>query len=145
VLIEGPSINELLFAGPGAGGEPTASAVLGDVIDAARGLLSGSQVAHRIRFEPGEVVDIDDVVTKWYLRLEIADRPGVLARIAATFGEAGVSIKSVWQEGRGEEATLLLVTHGAPEARQRSAAAALGHLDVVTEVAAIIRVESDEV
>ena len=145
VFIEGPSIDELLFAGPGAGGEPTATAVLGDVIDAARELLSGSQVAPRIRFGSGEVIDIDDVVTKWYLRLEVADRPGVLAQIAATFGEAGVSIKSVWQEGRGDEATLLLVTHGAPEGRQRAATAALGDLDVVAEVAAVIRVESDEV
>jgi homoserine dehydrogenase len=115
------------------------------VIDAARGLLSGSEVAPGIRFGPGAVVDSAEVLTKWYLRLEVVDRPGVLAKIAAAFGEAGVSIKSVWQEGRGDEATLLLVTHGAPEGRQRAAADSLRGLDVVEEVAAVIRVESDAV
>ncbi len=144
IFIEGPSVGELLFAGPGAGGEPTATAVLGDVIDAARELLSGSQVAPRIRVAPGDVVDFAEVATKWYVRLEVADRPGVLARIAAAFGTAGVSIKSVRQEGRGESATLLLVTHDAPEAHQRAAVGALRHLSVVREVAATIRVQSEE-
>jgi homoserine dehydrogenase len=144
IFIEGPSVGELLFAGPGAGGEPTATAVLGDVIDAARELLSGSQVAQRIRVAPGEVVDFSEVSTKWYVRLEVADRPGVLARIAAAFGTATVSIKSVRQEGRGETATLLLVTHEAPEANQQAAVSALRRLSVVREVAAIVRVQSDE-
>ncbi len=144
IFVEGPSVGELLFAGPGAGGEPTATAVLGDVIDAARELLANAQAAPRIRFAPGEVVDFADVPTKWYLRLRVADRPGVLARIAAAFGEAEVSIKSVWQEGTGAEATLLIVTHRAPESRQRAAAADLRSLDVVKEVAAVLRVVSDE-
>jgi len=145
VFIEGPSVDELLFAGPGAGGEPTATAVLGDVIDAARELLAGSAVAPRIRFGPGDLVDFGEARSKWYLRLEVADRPGVLAQIAAAFGEAEVSIKSVWQEGLGDEATLLLVTHTSSEARQRSAMQALESLDAVKKVAAAIRVESDEV
>ncbi len=145
IFIEGPSIGELLFSGPGAGGEPTASAVLGDVIDAAREILSGSQVAPRIRFAPGDIVDFTEVATKWYLRLEVVDAPGVLAQIASAFGDAGVSIKSVWQEGRGEEATLLLVTHEAAESHQQAAVAALRDLDAVEEVAATIRVVSDEV
>jgi len=143
ILIQGPAVGELLFAGPGAGGEPTATAVLGDVIDAARDLRSGSQVAPRISFGAGSVVDAAEVPTRWYLRLEVADRPGVLARIATAFADAEVSIKSVWQEGRGNEATLLLVTHEAPEKQQRAAAAALSRLDVVEEVAAAIRVEGD--
>jgi homoserine dehydrogenase len=143
ILIRGPAVGELLFAGPGAGGEPTATAVLGDVIDAARRLRSGSQVAPRISLRPGSVVDASEVPTRWYLRLEVADRPGVLARIATAFAEAAVSIKSVWQEGRGDEATLLVITHEAPERRQRAAAAALHGLDVVEAVAAAIRVEGD--
>jgi homoserine dehydrogenase len=118
--------------------------VLGDVIDAARELLSGSQVAPRIRVAPGDVVDFSEVSTKWYVRLEVADRPGVLARIAAAFGTANVSIKSVRQEGRGETATLLLVTHEAPEANQQAAVGALRRLSVVREVAAVVRVQSDE-
>jgi homoserine dehydrogenase len=145
IFIEGPSIDELLFAGPGAGGEPTATAVLGDVIDAARELVASSQVAPRIRFAPGDVRDFADVATKWYVRLDVIDRPGVLAQIAAAFGDADVSIKSVWQEGRGDQATLLLITHEAPEGRQRAAVEALRSLEVVEQVAAVIRVESDEV
>lgn len=143
VFIEGPQIGELLFMGPGAGGGPTATAVLGDVIDAARELLAEAQVAPRIRFAPGRLRDFGEIHTKWYMRLEVADAPGVLAKIAGAFGEAGVSIKSVWQEGRGEEATLLLITHDALEVNQRAAVAALRSLDVVTEVAATIRVQSD--
>jgi homoserine dehydrogenase len=143
ILIEGPAVGELLFAGPGAGGEPTATAVLGDVIDAARELRSGSQVVPRISFRAGSVVDAAEVATRWYLRLEVADKPGVLARIAGAFADAGVSIRSVWQEGRGDEATLLMVTHEALEKQQRAAAATLAHLDVVEEVAAAIRVEGE--
>jgi homoserine dehydrogenase len=145
VFIEGPSVGELLFAGPGAGGEPTATAVLGDVIDAARELLAGSVVAPRVNLAPGEIVDFGRVASKWYLRLEVIDRPGALAQIAGVFGDAAVSIKSVWQEGLGDEATVLLVTHSAPEASQRKAVEALDGLDVVKRVAAVIRVESDEV
>jgi homoserine dehydrogenase len=144
VFIEGPQVGELLFMGPGAGGGPTATAVLGDVIDAARELLAEAQVAPRIRFAPGRLRDFGEIETKWYVRLEVADAPGVLALVAGAFGEAGVSIKSVWQEGRGEDATLLLITHDALEVNQRAAVSALRSLDVVTEVAATIRVQSDE-
>ncbi len=144
IYIEGPSVGQLLFAGPGAGGEPTATAVLGDVIDAARELLAGFESAPRILFAPGQVLEFGDVSSKWYLRLEVADLPGVLAQIASSFGEAEVSIKSVWQEGLGDEATLLLITHSAREAQQRQAVESLEGLDVVKRVAASIRVESDE-
>ncbi|MFH1103899.1 MAG: homoserine dehydrogenase, partial [Actinomycetota bacterium] len=78
IFIEGPSVGELLFAGPGAGGEPTTTAVLGDVIDAARELLAGAQVAPRIRFGPGAVAGFDAVVTRWCVRLDVEDSPGVL-------------------------------------------------------------------
>ncbi|MDJ0663447.1 MAG: homoserine dehydrogenase [Acidimicrobiia bacterium] len=144
IFIEGPAIDTLLFAGPGAGGDPTATAVLGDVIDAAREILAGAQVAPRIRFSEAALADFGGVPTKWYVRLEVDDRPGVLAQIAAAFGEANVSIKSVWQEGTDDEATLLIVTHRAPEDAQQDALAAVKHLDCVNAVAAAIRVESEE-
>lgn len=144
IYIEGADVGELLFAGPGAGGEPTATAVLGDVIDAAREYLSGSQVAPAIKVAPGDVVDFGRVETQWYIRLEVADSPGVLAQIATAFGDEGVSILSVRQEGRGDRATLLLVTHTAPEAAQQAAVDTLRSLDVVDAVASVIRVESEE-
>jgi len=144
IFIEGPSVGELLFSGPGAGGAPTATAVLGDVIDAARETLAGAQVAPKIRFSPGELVPFGDVATKWYLRIEVDDRPGVLAQVAAAFGNAGVSIKSVWQEGEGSEALLLIVTHRAREADQQEALRHLREIDALRNVASVIRVESEE-
>jgi len=144
IFIEGPAIDTLLFAGPGAGGEPTATAVLGDVIDAAREVLAGAQVAPRIRFAPSALADPGSVATKWYVRLEVVDRPGVLAQIAAEFGVADVSIKSVWQEGAGDEATLLIVTHDAPDGNQQNALDSVRGLDCVNAVAAAIRVQSEE-
>ncbi len=143
MFVEGPAVGDLLFMGPGAGGEPTATAVLGDVIDAARELLAGTQVAPRIQFGAGTVLDFSEVPTKWYLRLEVVDAPGVLAQIAGVFGDHQVSLMSVWQEGRGDQATLLLVTHDAPEANHRAAVTALEGLPVVRQVAATIRVQSD--
>ena len=141
IYITGPSVGELMFSGPGAGGEPTASAVLGDVIDAAREVLAGAQVAPRIRFSAAELVGFGDVATRWYVRIEVDDQPGVLAKIAAAFGEAGVSIRSVWQEGEGNGATLLIVTHQAPERWQRSAVESIRALDAVREIGATLRVE----
>ncbi|MCJ7725138.1 MAG: ACT domain-containing protein, partial [Acidimicrobiia bacterium] len=123
---------------------PTATSVLGDVIDAAGRLASGSRAAPLPGISPATVVDFGTIPTKWYVRLEVEDRPGVLAAIAASFGEHGVSIKSVRQEGRGDRATVLVVTHRAPEASQRSAVETISALDVVAEVGAVFRVESDE-
>lgn len=140
VFIEGPSIDSLLFAGPGAGGEPTATAVLGDVIDAARETLAGAQVAPRIRFSAGDLVPFSDVLTRWYVRLQVDDQPGVLAKIAAAFGDAGVSIRSVRQEGVDDEAALIVVTHSAAESSQRSALSVIESIDEVIEVGSVIRV-----
>jgi len=144
IFIEGPSVDELLFAGPGAGGEPTATAVLGDVIDAAREILAGAQVAPRIRLSSAELADFESVATKWYLRIEVDDEPGVLAQVAGEFGKHNVSIKSVLQEGRGRDATLMIVTHLAPESQQRAARTAIEQLVSVNSVASVVRVESPD-
>ncbi len=144
IFISGPSIEELLFAGPGAGGAPTASAVLGDVIDAARETLAGAQVAPRIQMSPAAIADFGDVETKWYIRIEVDDRPGVLAQVAHAFGEAGVSIRSVWQEGQGTGATLLIITHRAPEAAQRAAVEGVRQVEPVRNILATLRVEGPE-
>ena len=140
VFLEGPSIGELLFLGPGAGGRPTATAVLGDVILASREFLAGTKVAPRVRFGDGALQDFSEVETQWYLRLEVKDAPGVLAQIATVFGTHQVSIMSVWQEGRGDHATLLLITHHARETNHRASVRDLERLEVVRQVAATIRV-----
>jgi homoserine dehydrogenase len=140
IFVEGDAIGQLLFAGPGAGGEPTATAVLGDVIDAARELLAGAQVTPPVRFQPSRVLEAGRINTSRYYRLIVNDAPGVLARIAEVFGDHEVSIASVWQEGMGGQATLLLVTHQAPESSHDAAVADLERLDAVAEVAAVLRV-----
>lgn len=145
VFVEGPAVGELLFSGPGAGGEPTATAVLGDMVTAARELLADAPVAPRVRIGAGEIREFGTVSTSRYLRLEVEDAPGVLATIAGTFGEAGVSIRSVWQEGRGDRATLLLVTHAGPEAAHDKALAQLSGMAAVRQVAAVMRVVGEPV
>ena len=140
VFVEGPAIGQLLFSGPGAGGEPTATAVLGDVIDAARELLAGAQVTPRVIVGAGSVANMSEVTSRYYLRLEVSDSPGVLAAIASAFGENGVSIASVRQDGRGDEATVILITHDASEKAHQGAIEQLHRLAVVKQVAATIRV-----
>ncbi len=140
VYVSGSSVGELLFTGPGAGGDPTATAVLGDLITSARERLAGTRVKSRIRFGTGRLRDPAKIKSRWLIRLTVADRPGVLARIASVFGDRDVSISSVWQEGRGDEATLLLVTHESPEDRFYEAAAQIARLSVVAEVCSVIRV-----
>lgn len=140
VYVKGPAVDELLFAGPGAGGDPTATAVLGDIVEAARELLAGAQVPPRVRFGSGRIRDFSDIDTSWYLRLEVVDEPGVLAQIASTIGENKVSIESMVQIGRGETATLLFITHPSPESHHRGAVSALADLAVVRQVAATMRV-----
>ncbi len=140
VYVKGPAVDELLFAGPGAGGDPTATAVLGDIIEAARELLAGAQVPPRVRFGSGRIRDFSDIDTSWYLRLEVVDEPGVLAQIATTIGANRVSIESMVQIGRGETATLLFITHPSPESDHQAAIVALRQLEVVRQVAAAMRV-----
>ncbi len=144
IFVEGPNLGKLLFSGPGAGGQPTATAVLGDVITASREFLADSQVTPRIRFSESPSGNIEDVPSQWYVRMNVVDRPGVLAAVAGAFGAANVSIKSVWQDGAGEEASLVVVTHVAPERHQRGAIEKVAALESVLSVAATIRVLDTE-
>lgn len=140
VYVRGHGIDELLFAGPGAGGDPTATAVLGDVLTCSRELLAGAGVPPRIHFADAGLRDFDQEQTRFYLRLEVADQPGVLAQIASTIGETGVSIESMAQLGRGDAATLLFITHPSREAAHQRAISDLSELAVVKQVASTIRV-----
>ncbi|MFM7270871.1 MAG: homoserine dehydrogenase [Actinomycetes bacterium] len=140
VFIEGEATGDLMLYGRGAGGFPTASAVLGDVIDAAKNLASGARGATIGTLVRREMLPVDDVVSQYYLELEAADRPGVLAAIADTFGRHMVSIESMQQRGIGDDARLIFVTHAAREADLRVTVEDLRGSDVVHRVGSVIRV-----
>jgi homoserine dehydrogenase len=144
VLIEGERVGELMLSGRGAGGDPTATSVVGDLIEAARNLRHGGRSAGAARARERRVLSIDETSGQHCFLLRVDDRPGVLAAIATAFAEHQVSIKSVWQDGEGVEASLVLVTHRAAERSLRACAERLRGLDVVREVASVIRVEAGE-
>jgi len=139
VFVEGAAAGEIMFYGRGAGGPPTASAVLGDLIDAAANRARGTHrpvpSGPRARIRP-----IDDLESAYYVNLEVGDAPGVLAAVAGVFGRHGVSIRSMEQEGLGDEARIAFITHGAKEANLRSTLQDLRGLDVVTDIRGVLRV-----
>jgi homoserine dehydrogenase len=139
VFIEGDAVGNLMFYGRGAGGFPSASAVLGDLIDASANLRRGSGASvGALATVP--IRPIDAALSEYYLNLEVADRPGVLAAVAGVFGTHGVSIRTMEQEGLGDEARLIFITHTAREADMQSTLRDLRNLDVVDRVVSLIRV-----
>lgn len=142
VFVEGGASGDLMFYGQGAGGRPTASAVLGDLIDAAGNLRRGHG-APISALERARIAPIDDVTSAFYLNVEVDDRPGVLAQVATVFGENGVSIRSMEQEGLGGEARLVFITHAARERDLRSTLQGLRSLDAVRAVGSVLRVIGD--
>jgi homoserine dehydrogenase len=139
VFIEGEAVGELMLYGRGAGGMPTASAVLGDLIDAAHNLRSGG-VGRTPLPSPAVLRSIDDLTSAYYLDLEVLDRPGVLARVAGVMGDHGVSIRSMEQEGTGDGARIVFITHTALERDIQSCLTELRSLDVVAKVGTLLRV-----
>ena len=140
VFIEGEATGEVLLYGRGAGGFPTASAVLGDVIDAAKNLASGGRGATIGKLVRREMLPMEGVVSQYYLEVEAADRPGVLAVVADVFGRHEVSIESMQQRGIGEDARLIFVTHSARESDLRSTVEELRETDAVHRVGSVLRV-----
>ena len=143
VFVEGEVVGELMLYGPGAGGRPTAAAVLGDLIDAAHNLRSGGggrAVARgRARVRP-----MAELTSRYYLSLEVLDRPGVLASVARIFGDQGVSIRSMEQLGLGGEARLIFMTHTAREADVQATLEALSQLDAVERIGGVLRLVGTE-
>jgi len=139
VFIEGDSVGELMLYGRGAGGMPSASAVLGDLIDAAHNLRAGS-TGRALQLHPARLRPIDDLISAYYLDLEVIDRPGVLAAVAGVMGAHDVSIKSMEQEGAGAGARIVFVTHTARERDVQACLHALRSLDVVLRVGTLLRV-----
>ena len=140
VLVEGDNINQLVFSGPGAGAEPTASAIIGDVLSACHQMASNQTNWYPLRTPKTGDKAIKDVNSSWFIRLSVKDEPGVLATIASLFGENNVSIESVIQEGRGDNAELVLVTHEAAEDNLTSSIDSIANLDSVSSVTSTIRV-----
>ncbi|MEY2458452.1 MAG: homoserine dehydrogenase [Acidimicrobiaceae bacterium] len=139
VFIEGDAVGNLLFYGRGAGGFPTASAVLGDLIDAAVNLTKKSSATiGTLATVP--IRSIDDATSEYYLNLEVADKPGVLAAVAGVFGRHAVSIRTMEQEGLGDEARLIFITHTAREADVQATLRDLRDLDDVDRVVSLMRV-----
>ncbi len=143
VFIEGAAVGELMLYGRGAGGFPTASAVLGDLVDAAKNVVEGRKGATIGALRARAVCPIDEVVSQFYLDVQVADRPGVLAAIAAEFGRHGVSILSMRQHGIGDDARLVFVTHRAREASMQATVDALRDVEAVHRVGSVLRVIGD--
>ncbi len=139
VFVEGESAGELMLYGRGAGGAPTASAVLGDLIDAARNLRAGAH-APAPRRHQAAVRPVDDLRSAFYISLDVVDRPGVLASVATAFGTHGVSIRAMEQDGLGTAARLVFLTHSAREGDVRATLDALAAIDTVVRVGSVLRV-----
>src|SRR6056300_1335367 len=142
VLVEGKNINQLVFSGPGAGPAPTASAIIGDVLSACHQLESDQTNWYPLRKQKSGNKTVESVESSWFIRLSVKDEPGVLASIAGLFGEQNVSIESVIQEGRGDNAELVLVTHEATEKNLTTAITNIAKLEAVSSVTSTIRVYS---
>jgi homoserine dehydrogenase len=143
VFVESASAGRLMFYGPGAGGAPTASAVLGDLVTVARNRLRGASGPGESSYAARPISSIDTVVTRYHLSLEVTEAAGVLATIAQCFAEHGVSIQTVRQQGRDANAQLVIVTHPAPDAALSATVESLRELDVVCEVTSVMRVEGE--
>jgi len=141
VFVEAESAGELMFYGRGAGGAPTASAVLGDVVAVARHRTGGALGPRESDYADRTIVPIGEIRTKYLIRLDVADKSGVLAAIAQTFAHENVSIQTVRQSGRGTDAELIVVTHNATEAALASTVKHLSQMEMVRTVESVIRVE----
>ncbi len=142
VFIEGEAVGALMLYGRGAGGGPTASAVLGDLIDAAVNLRKGTHASIGT-FARAHVRPIDETTAEYYLPLEVVDRPGVLHAVTGVFAAHDVSIRTAEQEGLADEARLVFITHTAREAAVQATLAALRELPVVKRVGGLLRVVAD--
>ncbi len=143
VFVEAESAGRLMFYGAGAGGGPTASAVLGDLVVVARNRVAGIRGPDAPSYAELPVLPMSDAMTRYHVALDVADRPGVLAPVAEAFARHGVSIQAVRQEGRGDEAYLVIVTHTARESALAATVADLSAMESVRAVDSVLRVEGE--
>ncbi len=143
VFIEGEAVGDLMLYGRGAGGKPTASALLGDLIDAAHNLRAGG-TGRAPSLGTATISPIDDLRSQYYVSIDVDDRPGVLSAVAGVFGEHGVSIRSMVQEGMEKEARLIFMTHTARERDMQATIEGLRQLDAVDRIGSLLRVIGPE-
>jgi homoserine dehydrogenase len=143
VYVESEAAGQLMFYGPGAGGSPTASAVLGDLVTAARNRLADTRGTGESAYADRTVLPMGQTRTRYHVAIDVDDRAGVLASVAATFATHDVSIKTVRQEGRGEDAQLVVVSHHATDAQLSATVDALRGMDIVRDVSSVMRVEGE--
>jgi homoserine dehydrogenase len=141
VFVESHAAGQLMFYGPGAGGSPTASAVMGDLVTVARNRLSETRGAGESAYADRLVLPMGETRTRYHIAVDVDDRAGVLAEIASAFAEEDVSIQTLRQEGRGADAQLVIVTHDATDAQLSRTVDRLRHLACVREVSSVMRVE----
>ncbi len=144
VYVEAESAGSLMFYGRGAGGAPTASAVLGDLVAVARNVVSGGRGPQESAYANLPVLPMGRTMTRYHVSLDVADKAGVLSSVAGAFAQHDVSISSVRQQGHGDDASLVLVTHVAPDAALTATVEDLRGLDVVRAVASVMRVEGEQ-
>jgi homoserine dehydrogenase len=150
VVVEATAAGRLMFYGQGAGGEPTASAVMGDLVMAARNRVQGGRGPRESKYAMLPISPIGLIPTRYYVSMQVVDRPGVLATVATEFGKRGVSIAEVRQEGVVDQgghrcgARIVVVTHRATDAALSETVAALAGLDVVQTVSSVLRLEGTE-
>ena len=143
VFVEAANAGEIMFYGRGAGGAPTASAVLGDLVAVARHRVTGNRGPGESTYAELPILPIAQARTRYYVSLDVADKTGVLAQVAATFTKHGVSIQNVRQEGHGDDAALVIVTHVATDAALASTVEELRTMDTVRAIAGVMRVEGE--
>ena len=141
VFVEAKSAGQLMFYGKGAGGEPTASAILGDLVAVARHKVSGGIGPKESDYADLKIAKIGQTKTRYLIRLNVADKPGVLESVAHVFAAHGVSIQTVRQTGAGDEAELIVMTHSSTESALSETVKDLSKLPAVTDVASVLRVE----
>ncbi|WP_280471897.1 homoserine dehydrogenase [Nocardia cyriacigeorgica] len=144
VVVEAENAGRLMFYGQGAGGAPTASAVLGDLVMAARNKFYGGRAPGESVYAELPIAPIGDTPTRYHVNLQVADRAGVLQAVAGEFADHGVSISTVRQEGHGAGARLVVVTHHATESALADTVSALAELPSVTSVTSVLRLEGTE-
>jgi homoserine dehydrogenase len=143
VFVESRAAGQLMFYGPGAGGAPTASAVMGDLVTVARNRLEGVRGAGESSYADLRVVPMGETQTRYHVQIDVDDKAGVLASVAQVFAEHDVSIQTVRQEGRGDDAQLVVVSHRASDADLSATVRALSTMANVREVSSVMRVEGE--